>query len=321
MADLRRAVRQWALTTADSPGHLYLVALSGGGDSSALAWAAGLELPKLGVEVGAVIVDHQLQADSAEVAATAAKRAESWGLSPVVVKTVTVGNNGGPEEAARTARYQAFADALATTNAQGILLAHTEDDQAESVLIGLTRGSGPSSLKGMAASEGHIHRPLLGLTRELLRRALVDAGETWWEDPHNVDSRYTRVRVRERVLPVLEQELGPGVSAALARTAELFRQDSNALDDLAATVFDSVVHTHAPGHLSVAVDEIEGLPDALASRVIKLLAESCGATALGYRHIREMMKLVRAWKGQADVSLSGARVGRSDGRIHARIAS
>lgn len=319
MADLRRAVREWALRAGDVTDQLYLVALSGGGDSAALAWAASEELPKLGVRLGAVIVDHQLQSDSAGVALRAANQASGWGLAPVMVKTVEVGVSGGPEDAARTARYRAFSEAQVETGARGILLAHTEDDQAETVLLGLARGSGPGSLKGMASRDGHVHRPFLGLSRQTLRLALEDAGQSWWEDPHNSDPRFTRVRVRNELMPVLEKELGPGVSRALARTADLFRQDSEALDGLALGVVDRAVVQGKPGHWSVPVDALEPLPDAILSRVLKHFAETAGATALSHVHVGEMTRLVRDWSGQADVSMSGAVVGRAGGSLHARI--
>lgn len=320
MADVRRTVREWALREQISSGSLYLVALSGGGDSAALAWAASVELPKLGVRVGAVVVDHDLQEGSASVATHAADQAGAWGVSPVVVKRVVVGNSGGPEDAARTARYRAFREALAETGAVGVILGHTEDDQAETVLLGLTRGSGPASLKGMAPRDGVFHRPLLGMPRTALRQALEDAGESWWDDPHNDDPRFTRVRVRHDVMPVMERELGPGVARALARSAELFRDDCDALDAMAKALCSDAVVSPEAGHWTIPVEVLEGLPEALLSRVLKNFAEGSGARGLGYVHIREMMNLVRSWSGQAEVSLSGALVGRRGGALHARIA-
>lgn len=320
MADVRRAVREWAVGHPGTAENLFLVALSGGGDSTALAWAASLELPQRGVRVGAVIVDHQLQEGSAEVASRAADQAAKWGLSPVLVRAVEVGTVGGPEEAARTARYGAFTEALAESGASGVLLAHTEDDQAETVLLGLARGSGPGSLKGMALHDGVFHRPLLALPRLTLRSALEDAGETWWEDPHNSESRFARVRVRQTLMPALEQELGPGVSRALARTAALFRQDSEALDEIARDVSELAVVDGGDGHWSVPVDALRGLPDAVLTRVLKSFVTRAGVTSLGYVHIGEMVNLVRNWSGQEEVSLPGVRVGRTDGSLHARLA-
>jgi len=255
MADVRRTVREWA-GELDAATGSFLVALSGGGDSLALAWALSHEAPGLHLPVGAVIVDHQLQAGSAERAKIAAELATRWGLAPVITKTVTVGEAGGPEEAARSARYQAFSEALKETGARGVLLAHTKDDQAETVLLGLARGSGPSGLKGMPLRDGMVHRPLLELSRETLRQALRDAGVEWWEDPHNDDDRFTRSRVRTKVLPLLEQELGPGVADSLARTASLFRQDSEALDGLAQRFISERVQAETAGQRSVSVEDL-----------------------------------------------------------------
>ena len=319
MADTRRAVREWAQSLDHPAEGLYLVALSGGGDSLALAWAAATELPKLGMRVGAVIVDHQLQADSAEVVSRAASTAGRWGLSPVFTKVVQVGSGEGPEDAARQARYAAFGEALKESGATGILLAHTEDDQAETVLLGLARGSGPGSLKGMAKADGVYHRPLLGVQRHALRVALTDAGESWWEDPHNSDPRFARVRVRTEILPLIEATLGPGISQALARSAELFRNDSAVLDHLAQQLFVSASSEHAPGHWSVDVAGLADQPEALRSRVIRFLIMSVGAPSPSYQHIREVSALITAWRGQAEIYVAGARVGREGTAIHARI--
>lgn len=312
MADLRRVVREWAQSV---PPGLYLVALSGGGDSLALGWAAGIECPKLGLSVGGVIVDHQLQEGSAEVAERAAERAREFGLQPVITKQVVVGSGGGMEDAARQARYQAFREALAETGARGVLLAHTEDDQAETVLMGLARGSGPASLKGMAAADEPFWRPLLALPRATLRRALEDAGVSWWEDPHNRDDRFLRARVRHQVMPVIEEHLGPGAAAALARTADLFRQDSGYLDELAREVVDASVREDNRGHARIAVSVLELLPDALATRVLRRMAQSVRATSPTHAQMAAMMALVRSWRGQASVSLGGARVERTGDTI------
>jgi len=317
MADLRRAVREWGEQWPAGSAPLHLVALSGGGDSLALAWAAGIELPKLGHRVGAVIVDHQLQPSSAEVAQNAARAATSWGLSPVLVKTIDVASSGGPEEAARKARYQAFSEAMGETQAVGVLLAHTQDDQAETVLLGLARGSGPGSLKGMAANDGPYSRPLLSLPRATLRQALMDAGVSWWEDPHNTEERFSRVRVRHRVLPVLEEEIGPGITGALARTAELFRQDAEALDSFAHTVFEEHVHSDAAGAGAVAVEVsvLESQPTAIASRVVRMMVASVGGGVPNHPQMAAIMALVTSWRGQSAVALAGANVERRDGAL------
>lgn len=318
MADTRRAIREWALTVGTKHPTTFLVAVSGGGDSLALAWAASTELPKAGIAVGAVIVDHQLQEDSGEQATRAAHQATELGLSPVVIKTVRPSGSSGPEDAARHARYQAFTEVVHETGATGILLGHTEDDQAETVLMGLARGSGPGSLKGMALTDGFVHRPLLGLSRATLRQALRDAGITWWEDPHNEDPRFTRVRVRLDVMPVLEDALGPGISQALARTAELFRQDSSALDQSAASLAATHMVRHSPTHCSISVVALADEPEAIVVRVLRSLVLAVGGTTASYSQTKAIQALLTHWSGQAAVSVTGASLERLGAEIHAR---
>lgn len=314
MADVRRAVREWAGLVDPTTGG-YLVALSGGGDSLALAWALSEEAPGLALPVGAVIVDHQLQAGSAERATIAAELAAGWGLSPVIIKTVTVGNAGGPEEAARKARYQAFSEALKETGARGVLLAHTKDDQAETVLLGLARGSGPSGLKGMAVREGMVHRPLLELPRETLRQALRDAGVEWWDDPHNDDDRFARSRVRTKVLPLLEQELGPGVADSLTRTASLFRQDSEALDGFAQACISEHVDAETVGQRSVGVEILLEHSSAISSRVLRSMVIAVGGGPPSFAQMNQIHGLLIQWRGQSAIDLSGATLERVEGRI------
>jgi len=321
MADTRRAVREWGESVTHLPTRNYLVAVSGGGDSLALAWAASLELPKLSFSLGVVVVDHQLQKDSAEQAQRCVDATTALGLNPVVLKTVSVDTAGGPEEAARRARYRAFSEAALETGAGGILLAHTEDDQAETVLMGLARGSGPGSLKGMSPADGIFHRPLLGVTRATLRQALQDAGLTWWDDPHNSDPRYTRVRVREEVMPVLENAVGPGISASLARTAELFREDSTALEWLASGLCEKTVVRHSATHVSVALIDLVDQPAALRIRVLRAMVQAVGGGVANYQQTRAMHALLQDWRGQSAVSVPGASLERLGGELHARANS
>lgn len=222
IAEIRLAVRT---ALADMPeGSTVIVALSGGADSLALAAATAFEAPKLGLRAASLTVDHGLQEGSDAVASQAARAAAALGLDPLIVR-VDVAGEGGPEAAAREARYGVLRDAAADARAAAVLLGHTLDDQAETVLLGLARGSGATSLQGMApvredADGVRWVRPLLGVRRETTRAFCVASALTPWDDPHNRDERYARVRVRERVLPVLETELGPGIADALVRTAE-----------------------------------------------------------------------------------------------------
>ncbi|GAA1000595.1 tRNA lysidine(34) synthetase TilS [Subtercola frigoramans] len=300
---------------------LILVGLSGGPDSLALAAAAAFEAPRAGIRAGAIVVDHGLQVGSAQVAAEAARQARELGLDPVLVERVTVergtavsGPTGGPEAAARTARYAAFERALATTGASHVLLAHTLDDQAETVLLGLARGSGPASLSGMSAVNGVYLRPLLGIHRGVVHQALADQRLTAWHDPQNLDHAYARVRVRETVLPLLEAELGPGIADALARTADQLREDSDALDALAAEWAAEIVD-HAEAGIAVDVHGLASNPAALAQRIVRFVVAAEFGTALSRAQTLAVLKLVTEWHGQAGVDLPGIRVARIDGRL------
>jgi len=275
------------------------VAVSGGADSLALAAAVGWVAPRLGFRAGAVTVDHGLQRGSADRAATVATTCVALDLDPVRVETVTVGRTGGPEAAARTARYAALDGAVDAMGASAVLLGHTLDDQAETVLLGLARGSGARSLAGMPERNGSHLRPFLGIRRETTLAACTALGLTPWDDPHNADRGFTRARVRHDALPALEAALGPGVAESLARTADLLRGDADALDDWAKRVD------------SLAVADLLALPGAVRRRVLRAAAVAAGAPAgqLASVHVRELDRLVTDWHGQLPVSLPGGLVG------------
>lgn len=315
VADARRAVRE--TLAALSPDSLVLVALSGGPDSLALAAAAAFEAPRAGLRAGAVIVDHQLQEDSRAVADRAAEQARALGLDPVEVVRVDVppsSAGGGPEAAARDARY-ATLDAVARRHsASTVLLGHTLDDQAETVLLGLARGSGAVSLSGMAAVNGVYRRPFLGLRRASTVQACRDQGLEPWSDPHNSDPAYTRVRVRDRVLPLLEAELDPGVVEALARTAELVRDDADALDRMVDEVAEELVDLD-DGGCSVPVAWLVANPRALGSRLVRLVARVEFGLTLTREQTLEVLRLATDWHGQGAVHLRGVRVRRAGTRI------
>jgi tRNA(Ile)-lysidine synthase len=316
IADLRRAVR--AALDGLEPDALVLVALSGGPDSLALAAATAFEAPRAGLRAGAVIVDHGLQSGSADVAARAARQATGLGLAPVRVERVSVGaaagSGGGPEAAARTARYAALERAASELGASAVLLAHTLDDQAETVLLGLARGSGAASLQGMPARRGIFRRPLLGIRRATTVQACADAGLEPWADPQNADPGFTRVRVRQRVLPVLEAELGPGVAEALARTADQLREDTEALDSFADELAEDLAE-HSEAGFSLDAPALAANPAALRQRLIRLAVAGEFGVALSRQQTLEVARLVTDWHGQEGVDLPGVRVVRRGGRL------
>jgi tRNA(Ile)-lysidine synthase len=261
-----------------------------------------------------VIVDHGLQDGSADVAAAAARAATSVGLDPVIVRTVRVGSDGGPEAAARDARYEALQAVAAETGAVAVLLGHTLDDQAETVLLGLARGSGATSLQGMAPRTGMYLRPLLGIRRLQTEQFCVDAELEPWTDPQNSDPAFTRVRVRESVLPLLERELGPGIAEALARTADQLREDSDALDHFAEEIAEELADIAEAG-ISLPVRALEANPPALRQRLIRLAVASEFHVNLSRTHTLEVARLVTDWHGQGALDLPGVRVERRDGLL------
>ncbi|GGO89466.1 tRNA lysidine(34) synthetase TilS [Wenjunlia tyrosinilytica] len=299
-----------------APGNrpVVLVACSGGSDSMALASALAFEAPKLGIRPGAVTVDHGLQEGSATRAVEVASHLRDLGLDPVDVLGVTVGRQGGPEAAARDARYAALDSAAQRYGAVAVLLGHTRDDQAETVLLGLARGSGTRSLSGMPAVNGRYRRPFLHLDRDTTRQACLVQGLPVWEDPHNADPAYTRSRVRHEALPILEKSLGKGVVEALARTAQLSRDDADALDGWATRVESEV--RDADGSLDAT--RLRELPPAVRRRVIRRAAVAAGSPAgsLFARHVEEVDRLVTGWRGQGPLHLpGGVEADRQCGRL------
>jgi tRNA(Ile)-lysidine synthase len=304
VAAVRLAVRR-ALDGAQevTAGDLVLVACSGGADSLALAAAAAFEAPKAGLRAGSVTVDHGLQDGSAARAEAAGVTARGLGLRPVEVVRAEVATEGGPEAAARRARYAALDGAADRHGASAVLLGHTLDDQAESVLLGLARGSGARSLAGMRTVSGRYVRPLLGVRRQVTSAACEALGLRTWDDPHNADPAYARARVRHETLPVLERTLGPGVAAALARTARLLADDADALDGWADSVESECAHPDG----GLDAERLGTLPAAVRRRVLRAAALSAGSPAgsLSASHVAALDALVTEWHGQSRVDLPG----------------
>lgn len=316
MADTRRAVRENWFAAGVVEGDTVLAAVSGGADSMALAAAAVFEGGRLGVRVGAIVIEHGLQEVTKTVAADVAARLRELGLAPVAVVPVTVATgagSGGVEAAARDARYAALASAAREHSARFVMLGHTLNDQAETVLLGLARGSGLKSIAGMAPVDGIWLRPLLGLARITTELACEGARIEIWNDPANGQKDFARVRVRQDVLPVIEAELGPGIAQALARTAELVQTDLVYLESQAEAAFKDLVRVHAT---SVTIDakELGAIPLAISSRVIHRTLSLFGAT-ISKTHVDEVMQLVLNWHGQKELTVPGARVVRQEGEL------
>lgn len=339
---IRRAVRAVLVPqlgeSAGAP--LALVALSGGADSLALAAALAAEAPGAGWRAGALIVDHGLQPGSEEVAGRAAEQARALGLDPVDVRRVAVSAGAGPEAAARAARYRAFEAGALAAGATAILTGHTRDDQAEQVLLALARGSGTRSIAGIPAARElapgcELLRPLLAadpeITRAVTAAACVELGLVPWQDPHNSDHTYARVRVRDTVLPLLREELGPGVQRGLARSADLAAEDAAALDDWAEqVVVDLAELAPRPTELDAAdppegaedlpaayllgkagIDMLGALPAAVRQRAIHRVARIEFGVSLSREQTLAIARLVTHWRGQGPAFVSGLRATRS----------
>ncbi len=299
LAAVRLAVRR---ALGDLPaGARLLVAGSGGADSTALAAATAFVAPRLGLAAGFACADQHWSENSGKIARSAAEVAAGLGLDPALVIEAAAPRTEGE---ARTARRRALLELAEQQQASVILLGHTLDDQAETVLLRLARGSGARSLAAMSPRDGIWRRPLLGLRRSLVRAVCTEAGLPTSEDPANADPAFARSRVRVQVLPMLEATLGPGIAESLARSAELLRADADALDALAAGYLADV---GAASFERLGVDELNVLAGAVRSRVLRnaALHAGCPPTDLSAAHVAAIDALVTAWKGQGPLTLPG----------------
>jgi tRNA(Ile)-lysidine synthase len=311
VAATRLAVREHL---SDVPeGGVVLVACSGGPDSVALAAALAFEAPRAGIRAGAVVVDHGLQERSAQVAEQAADLCRDVGLVPVEVVRADVRTTGaGLEADARSARYAAIEGVADRLGATMVFIGHTRDDQAEQVLLGLARGSGARSLSGMPVRRDRFVRPLLALPRATTLAACAAYGIDPWDDPHNSDESFRRVRAR-RLLATLEADLGPGFGAALARSADLLREDADYLESLAIKARAEL--PAGPDGDGVDLEALGALPRAIRTRVWRLLAAEAGAPLadVSAAHVESLDALLTSWHGQGPLHVPGgiavARVG------------
>jgi len=293
-------------------GDLVLVAVSGGADSLALAYALLKESQPLAITAVAVTIDHQLQAGSALQAEKVISQLKEFGYEKVFIEKVVVDFKSGIEAGARDARYQALTAVAEKEQAQKIFLGHTRDDQAETVLLGLARGSGTRSLSGMAVENGKYVRPLLALTRAQTVAACEEIGVAFWNDPHNMNKDFSRVRVRIEVLPVMEEKIGPGISAALARSASLLRDDADALDAIADVEISQL------NLADLDCQRLGELPRAIRTRIIRAALYGAGAPSgsITWDHVAAVEALITHWHGQGALSLpGGVKVERISGRL------
>jgi tRNA(Ile)-lysidine synthase len=298
-----------AVRATVSPDSALLVAVSGGADSLALAFAVRQVAAERRLPHAAITIDHGLQRGSAQQAQAVATQLADLGYDDVTSRFVSVTERCGPEADARAARYGVLDHEAFIRNAD-LVLGHNLDDQAETVLLGLTRGSGSRSLAGMPSRCGHRLRPLLSIRRQTTRQACGECGLSIWDDPLNDEPRFTRVRIRQSVMPLLETELGPGIADALARTADLARADTDLLDRLASQTLSAARRS---GDLDCST--LAAAESALRSRAVKIWLQSVGATQPSYEQVRAVERLVTDWHGQGPVQLPGLIVTRRSGLL------
>ncbi|MGO1384850.1 MAG: tRNA lysidine(34) synthetase TilS [Arachnia sp.] len=288
------------------PSGPVILGCSGGADSYALALGARWAAPRCDAEVLCVVIDHGLQTGSEEVARRVVERLASEGIA-AESRQVSIADAapGGPEAAARDARLAALAH-----GGNPVLLGHTLDDQAESVLLGLLRGSGTRSLAGMARTRGPFIRPLLELRRATTVAACREWGVSVWQDPHNDEDRFRRVRAR-RHLGDLATALGQDVAPALSRSAKLARMDADLLDRLATqAAADLDMHGDLP------VQAVVDLPEALRLRILRDWLAPQASPVFSMAHVMAVDALIIDWRGQGAVDLPGCRVRRQADVLH-----
>lgn len=294
-----------------------LLAVSGGADSLALAAATVFEAKKLKIDLVAAVIDHGLQKNSSDTAREAMQRLVAIGVSEVFIEKVSVKQTGeGLEAAARAARYKALERIRKNSRADWILLGHNLDDQAETVLLGLARGSGLKSISGMPLldDERKLVRPLLDIPRKTLRQACLDSGIAFWDDPHNSDSKFARVRVR-KLADELEQTLGPGFAQALAKTAKTAAEADELIDELAEKLLKKALSKTGARQLSYSIEPLGKAKAAVRRKALHLICQQAGAKNISRAQVLAIDELITNWHGQKKSSLSGITVERVNNQL------
>lgn len=316
VADLRRAVRDAFSKAQIEAGDSVLVGVSGGPDSLALAAAVAFEAPRASVIARAIVIDHGLQAGSAQTAETALERTKALGLE-AEIRSVKVAKTGdGLEAEARNARYAELERARVAMGARAILIGHSQNDQAETVLLGLTRGSGLKSIAGMSAwdPERKLLRPMLGIDRQTILEACSDQGIEYWEDPHNQDPVFTRVKIRQ-LLKLMEAELGPGFSSALAKTASIAAGAEDFLEVSAIELEQKCRTKGSARSQSYDAKTLELAHPALLTQTLRHIALRLGARSLSMAQLEMVSELITNWHGQKSIPLSGITVERVNNEL------
>ncbi|MEN6526090.1 MAG: tRNA lysidine(34) synthetase TilS [Candidatus Polarisedimenticolia bacterium] len=312
-----RAARPAALSAITRPyapprGARVVAAVSGGGDSLALGLLLWALAPGRGWDVAWGTVDHGLRGTrGAQDAAFVRGLAARIGV-PCEVRAVAVERapRRSPEDAARTARRAALVEIAAAAGAEAIALGHTLDDQAETVLLRLARGTGTAGLGAMRRHAPPFWRPLLDVERDELRRLLRDLGQGWREDETNAEGRAFRNRVRNEILPLMKTRLGAGVVRCLARAALTAAEDEDFLA-ASARAAPGIVVAETVDSAELDVAALAALPRALSRRCVRGCCEklSSGYKLLSAAQVRAIEELVRG-RAERRLDLGGGMTAR-----------
>ena len=297
-------------------GKSFLIGLSGGADSVALTMMLLPEIRKGTMRATAVHVNHGLRStESDEDECFVRDLCSGIGIDCRVYRADLAGRHD--EAAAREARYAFYRRALRETGADALLLAHNADDQAETFLMRLMRGSGPDGLQCMAEEQETdgicIFRPMLELGRDEIRNALRHDGIAWREDSSNQNKAYLRNRIRMELVPLME-EIVPGAVRHICTAAGLIRNDNEALQDAAR----EIIAAAAKGNL-LGTDELENAPEAIRSRALRMWWRANGPKLdeheLSSDQTRQLTELLKSERGRVNLP-GGYHAGRSNGFLH-----
>jgi tRNA(Ile)-lysidine synthase len=292
------------------PGVTVVSALSGGPDSVALLDALLRASRKAGVNVVAAHLDHALRKDSRADALFCEEfcdrlkvRLRSGRARPAQKAR----RDGGLEEAARLARYSFLRRVAREENASAIVLGHTLDDQAETVLMRLVRGSGALGLSAMKPWDGELLRPFLDSRREAVIAHLNAHRLPYRSDPTNLDTTFLRNRVRHELIPLLEQKFNPSIALALGRTARTLAEEHAALRQVAAQLLDRA-STPAVEGAAFELSVLRAAPEGLGKTAIReALRRFGGLRSVSFVHVEKLWGLVTQGRGGSTLPLPGAR--------------
>jgi tRNA(Ile)-lysidine synthase len=296
-----------------------VVALSGGPDSVALTHALLGAAKKPGIRVVAAHLDHTLRKDSREDAQFCEELCDRLrvplrsGRAQTSAKAL---RDGGIEEAARLIRYSFLRRVAREENASAIILGHTLDDQAETVLMRLVRGSGALGLSAMKAWDGELLRPLLETRRAAVLAHLSAHRLPYRSDPTNTDTTFMRNRVRHELIPLLEQHFNPNIAEALGRTARSLAEEHSALREVAAQLLDRAAASAVEG-AAFELSVLKGAPEGLGKTAIReALRRFGGLRSVSFVHVERLWGLVTLSRGGSSLPLPGGRTAAvSRGRL------